>query len=314
MSSRQGFHDVQLGQELRIMGTGTAGSPYGGYQIPEGFQAEVDSAMVHQSGMREASRILPTTNGADLPWPTSDDTAVDGELLAEGTAAGGHGDSTGDVVMGRVVFGAYTYTSLVVKVQMQLLQDSAFNLQEFLRDKFAERLGRITNAHYTTGTGSDQPNGVATAAADSTIEPSAASGITRENLIDVMHSVDRAYRRNARWMLHDTTLANLLKLAFGSADDRPMYKAGDARTGEPDTLEGKPFTVNNDMATDGSATNRALLFGDFSKYIIRTVQPPVLLRLEERYAENLQVGFLMFIREDGDLVNTAAIKHADMAV
>lgn len=293
--------------EMRVMGTDATGTPYGGYQIPEAYQREIDSARIQQGGMEEASRLLPTTSGAALPWPTDDDTANVGELLAEGNAA-----AELDVVMGRVVFGAYTYSSKMVKVQMQLLQDSAFDIGAFLREKFVERLQRITNSHYTTGTGSAQPNGVITAADDSTITPSAGTGLTRANLIDIMLSVNRTYRPNARWMMHDTTLGTIMKLALGSADDRPLYKGGDARTGEPETIEGKPFSVNNDMATDAAATNVALAFGDFKKYIIRKVQPNILLRLEERYAEYLQVAFLMFSREDGDLVNTAAVKTATM--
>jgi len=117
------------------------------------------------------------------------------------------------------------------------------------------------------------------------------------DLVDLEHSVDPAYRSNgAQWMFHDTTLA-LLKSMKAVEDGRPLWLPGLA-VNAPDTILGYPFVVNQSMAP-AAAGEKAILFGDFSYYFIRDVQDLRILRLEERFAEYLQVGFLAFLRTDG---------------
>jgi HK97 family phage major capsid protein len=94
--------------------------------------------------------VIDTDSGAPMNWPTVNDTANVGAILAENTQV-----TEQDVTFGQTPLGAYMYTSRLVRVSYQLLQDSAFNLDEFLRDILGERIGRILNQHFTTGTGSD---------------------------------------------------------------------------------------------------------------------------------------------------------------
>jgi HK97 family phage major capsid protein len=108
-------------------------------------------------------------------------------------------------------------------------------------------------------------------------------------------------------MFKDLTLAALKKLK--DSQNRPLWLPGIA-TREPDTILGKRFVVNQDIATM-AANAKSVLFGDFSKYIIRDVTQVVMLRLIERYAEFGQVAFLIFTRHDGNLLDagTDPIKH-----
>jgi HK97 family phage major capsid protein len=197
------------------------------------------------------------------------------------------------------------YTSKLVRVSLQLLQDSAFDIGAFLAEKLGERLSRATEAHFTTGTGSSQPKGAVTAAGDSSVQPDVSDGgVTYAELVDIMHALDPAYRQNARWMFHDDVLKEIKKLATidGTlAAPGFVWQAG-AAPGQPDTILGKPYTVNQQMPQP-TAANKAILFGDFSKYIIRDVLGIQMLRLSERYADYLQVGFIAFSRHDGDLLD-----------
>jgi len=117
--------------------------------------------------------------------------------------------------------------------------------------------------------------------------------------VEMEHSIDPAYRRNASWMMSDNAL-NKSKLILDT-QGRPLWAAGIAG-GAPDTLLGYPLIINNDMAVM-AANAKSVLFGDLSKYIIRDVLGITLLRLEERYADFHQVAFLAFARMDGDLLD-----------
>jgi HK97 family phage major capsid protein len=96
-------------------------------------------------------------------------------------------------------------------------------------------------------------------------------------------------------MFHDTVLMLLKQMRDG--DDRPIWLPGLA-VGAPDTILQHPYYINQAMA-EAEAGEKAMLFGDFSYYFIRDVQDIRILRLEERFAEYLQVAFLAFMRTDG---------------
>ena len=295
------YGNQEVTPEMRAQSIGTESA--GGYLVPEDFSAQIDVAMAQFGGMFEAADVFSTDTGADLPWPTVNDTAQTGELVSENTATGDQ-----DVTYGVVTLGGYMYSSKIVLVSIQLLQDSFFNMDAHLSLLLGERLGRITNTHATTGTGSGQPKGVVVA---STAGHAAASSsaLTHDELLDLKHSVDPAYRRQpgVRWMFNDATLKALKKLKDG--DNRPLWAPGIA-VKEPDTLDSDPFTVNQDMASM-EASAKTVLYGDFKKYKIRQIRGITLMRLTERYAEKFQVGFIAFRRLDGDLIDagTNPIKH-----
>jgi len=199
------------------------------------------------------------------------------------------------------VLDAWKYTSKAVLVSVELMQDNSVNLPQLLGQLLGERLGRITNTHFTTGTGTGNPNGVVTAAtfAQATTGAANMTSISYANLIALYHAVDPAYRNNAKFMMNDNSISKI-KLMVDS-NQRPLWLPGLVDRA-PDTILGAPYVINQDMASM-TATAKSILFGDFSKYLIRDVRDMTLLRLDERYAEFLQVAFLAFMRTDGDLLN-----------
>jgi HK97 family phage major capsid protein len=64
--------------------------------------------------------------------------------------------------------------------------------------------------------------------------------------------------------------------------------------------------VNQDMA--GIATgNKSILFGDMSYFYVRKVGQPAIYVAREKYVPDY--GILGYLRFDGCLSNTAAVKH-----
>lgn len=290
--------------EVRAQSTGTDSA--GGYTVPEGFSGEIDKALAMWGPMWDANivREMVTASGNRLPWPTVNDTAVTGGIKAENAAATDNGGK--DVTFGEKQLDAYVYDTEVVRIPMELLQDSAFNLQSVMTELFAERLGRTANTALTTGTGSSQPNGIVTAAGAG-ITAASATAITADELIDLLHSVDPAYRMSprCRWMFNDSTMAAIRKLKDGQGNY--LWQMGDVRNGEPSTILGHPYSVN--QACPGiEASAKPVIFGDFGRYVVRKVRDFTVLTLRERYAEYFQVGMIGFKRFDGELLNTGAVK------
>jgi HK97 family phage major capsid protein len=295
---RSGWFD---GKELRAQGVATGAA--GGYMVPAPFRAKLIEAQKFYSSMRDVAEVITTETGATLPWPTNDDTANIGAILAENSQV-----TEQDVTLGTNDIGAYMYTSKLVRVSLQLLNDNAFDLESWLAGVLGRRIGRAQNQHFTTGTGTAQPEGVQT---NSVIGKTGTTGqttsVTYDDLIDLIHSVDPAYRNSGRaqFMLNDTTLAAARKLK--DSQNRPLWEPS-IQVGVPDGLLGYGYTINQDMPVM-AANAKSVLFGDFyAGYLIRDVQDVQLLRLAERYADYLQVGFLAFARTDGTPQDTAAYK------
>lgn len=290
----------RMQREYRQQSVGTGSE--GGFTVEEEFVNELEKALLFFGGMRQVSRIMRTDTGAPMPWPTTNDTNNKGRILAENTV-----ETTQDIVFGQQVFNAFKYTSEFVKVPIELLQDSAFDMPTEVGAMLGERLGRIHNEHFTTGAGTTEPEGAVTG---SVLGVTAATNaaITWEEIIELEVSVDVAYRdRGASFMFNDTTFGFLRRI-FDS-DGRPIWQPG-IEAATPNTLNGKLYTINNDMASIATVA-KTMLFGDFSKYIIRDVLDITLRRLDERFADLHQVAFVAISRNDGQVLEagTNPIKH-----
>jgi len=285
--------DSAILEEFRTQSSATQAS--GGFTVPIDLADSIDVALKFYGGMRKVAKVIKTSGGGILNWPTNNDTAQVGAILS-GSAA------EQDLVFGSVPFGAFTYTTKQIAVQKELLQDSAFDLESFIRDAFVNRVGRIQNTHFTVGTGTTMPNGILTVAtAGVTSVAGQGANVIYGNLVDTLHSVDPAYRANSSWMFADTTLAALRKLV--DTQNRPLLGLG-INGGDPDTILGYKYTINPDVPSLALST-ASILFGDFSKYIIRDVANSLeIVRLNELGALSNQVIFVGFVRGDGQLVDS----------
>lgn len=279
---------------------------YGGYLVPVTLWTELERRMKLFGGMMQACRTINTDDGGLLNWPTNDDTGVTGNWLAEPRASA---LSVEDTTFGRVQYNSYTWGTLA-KFTIEMFQDERVNLlMEQITDIFSERQGRALNAAFTTGSGTGRPTGLLTSTSAGKTAASA-TAITKAEIIDLVHSVDPAYRNgpNVGFMMNDAILAYIRKLDFGSTNNDPLWQPS-YQNGVPDRLLGYPVYINQDMDSTVAATKKTMVFGDFSKYIIREVQRPSMYLMQERYMDELHKGLVMWSRYDGKLLNSNAIKH-----
>ncbi|MEW2567637.1 phage major capsid protein [Streptomyces sp. NPDC047070] len=285
--------------DLRAMGAGLDNA--GGFTVPDEFRNIMTETMKAFGGLLGLAEVITTSTGADLKWPTNDDTGNEGEILGENQPAGEQ-----DLGVGGRTLKAYIYSSKQVKLSMSLLQDSAFSLESWVPKKLGERIGRRAARSFTTGTGVDQPEGLTTGAV---VGKQGAGGQTTsviyDDLVDLEHSVDSAYRAMARYLMHDQTLKVIRKLK--DSQQRPLWVPIPA-PGFPATINGFEYSLDNSMPTPAAGA-KTIAFGDFKAgYVIRQVQAVQTLRLVERYAEYLQVAFLGFSRLDGMIQDSSAIR------
>ena len=328
---------VDKTQEQRDQQAGTQSITYsegnlGGYFVPAGFVQDIEKATKFYANLLDGNsiRIMETATGNVLPYPTSNDCNEAWTLLSETTQVVDNGTTPnypsqgvtaptanpGNVLAGSVSFGAYKGTTGLVRVSLELMQDSAFSLEAFLKEAFAVRLGRGYEWYLTQGTNSNQPYGLVPAVVASgvtgvtaagqisggagvTAGVSGANSIGYQDLVNLIHSVDPTYRRGAKFMFHDQTLASFKRMvdAFG----RPLWVPS-VKDGELDTLCGYPYVINQSMAQI-AASATTMLFGSFQKYIARKVRDLSIARLDERFADYGEVAYVGFSRIDGRLVD-----------
>lgn len=301
---RSGFHPTDTKEIKAADGIGTGSA--GGYLVPQGFRQEIIEKQKAYGSVQSVATVLNTDTGATLPWPTNDDTANVGALLAENTQA-----TEQDFTLGTAQLGAYKYTSKLVRVSIEFLQDVDWlDAEGWIQRKFAERLGRIHNQHFTTGTGSAQPQGIVTGAVNGKTAAST-TVFTADELIDLQHSIDPAYRNErSKFMLSDAALVIARKLK--DSQNRYLFEA--RTTGDtPSLIAGAEYVVNPDMAVPATGV-KSVLYGDFQAgYVVRLVKAFEVIRLEERFADFGQVAFIGFDRADGLVQDNSAYKALTQA-
>lgn len=289
--------------ENRVQTAGTDAA--GGFTVPTTLAGFIVEAMKDWGPMYDPgiTTEMVTSSGNPFDIPTNDDTAGTAALLAEGADL--TDDNSGDLAFGEKNLAAFVYATPWLKLSFELLQDSAFNLEAFVGAALGKRTGRIANNRLTVGTGTNQPHGIVTASTQGLIA-AAAAAIAADELITLQHSVNAAYRRSPRcgWMFADTTLSSIRKLKDGQGNY--LWQMGDVRVGAPDLILGKPYWVNDDVPAIAAGL-RSVLFGDMSAYMVRKVGSPLLGIVRERFWP--KVGMAGLVRFDGELTDTAAVKH-----
>lgn len=277
----------------------------GGFTVPSEIASMVIDKLKAYGGMREVATILSTAGGNPMNWPTSDGTAEVGGIVGQNTVA-----PSGDVTFGTIALNPFYYTSNQIALPLELIQDSAIDVVSFVVARLATRIARIQNTHFTVGVGTTQPDGVIPrAGAGKTGLTGQTLTVIYDDLIDLIHSVNRAYRSNGRFMLNDLSLAVIRKLK--DTTGRPIWTPGEETItdGPPATICGYSYSINDDMAVM-AANAKSIAFGDFSHYTIRDVASTTTLRRfdDSAFALKNQVGFCGWTRSGGNLLEPASVK------
>jgi HK97 family phage major capsid protein len=270
----------------------------GGYLVPNEFERTLIQTLEEENIFRKLAKIIQTSSG-DRKIPI---------VVTKGTASWldeGEDYDEDDVVFGQASIGAYKLGTMI-KVSEELLNDSVFNIEEFISTEFARRIGAKEEEAFLVGDGEGKPTGIFAATGGAQIGATAAANnaITADEVIDLVYSLKSPYRKNAVFILNDATVKVLRKLKDGQG--QYLWQAS-LTAGTPDTLLNRPVYTSA-YAPTIAAGAKTIAFGDFKYYWIADRQGRSFKRLNELYATTGQVGFLGSQRVDGKLILPEAIK------
>ena len=235
---------------------------------------------------------MTTSTGENMQLPKLTTHGIGTQVSSQGVALAGS-----DAVMGRVDLNVYKYGQLV-KVSSELVSDAAFGIEQFLGQDLGYALARVIDADLVVGTGSSEPTGMSILAGAGTNAPVTTGGSliapTVEKWIDTQYSINDSYRRNASWLMKDSTAGTIRKLRDGAGGTvgaflwEPSLTSG-LIDGTPDRFLGSPVYTDPNCT---AGTNVAIAtYGDFSEYTIRTVGNPMIERDDSVYFASDESAF-----------------------
>lgn len=271
----------------------------GGYLVPDEYEHTLVMGLEGANVIRAHAHAFTTSNGVHkIPVVASKGTAswIDEE--------GAYTES--DDVFGQEQIDAHKLGT-IIKVSEELITDSVFDLEQYFTAEFARRIGSKEEEAFLVGNGVKKPTGLLneTGGAQLGVTAASATSITADELIDLYYSLKSPYRKNAIWILNDSTIKAIRKLKDGSGQYlwQPAIKDG-----EVNTILGKPYFTSSYAPEIGSAA-KSILFGDLNFYWIGDRQGITFKRLNEKYADMGQIGFLASKRVDAKLVLPEAVKY-----
>ena len=270
----------------------------GGYLVPDEYEHTLVEALMEENIFRSLAHIIRTASGErKIPVVSSKGTA---SWIEEGGAF-----PESDDTFGQVTIGAYKLGT-TIKVSEELLNDSVFDLENYIAREFARRIGAKEEEAFFTGDGSGKPLGVLADKGGAEIGVNAASAttITADELLDLYHSLLSPYRKKAVWVVNDSTIKAIRKLKDNNG--QYLWQPG-LIANAPDTILGRPVKTSAFMPSIAAGA-KSIIFGDFKYYWIADRQGRTFKRLNELYATTGQVGFLASQRVDGRLILPEALK------
>ena len=264
----------------------------GGYLVPDEFEKTLVQSLGRKRIVRDHAYVFQTNSGSHkIPVVTQKGSAS--WIDEEG------GIPEGDDTFGQQTIGAHK-VGTIIKVSEELLNDAAFDLEGYFSAEFARRIGNKEEDAFFNGDGTGKPLGVLAdnGGAEVGVTAASATAITADEIIALFYELDAPYRENAIWVFNDATMAAIRKL---KGNDGQFLWQKALHEGDHETLLGKPVFTSPFMPVIAAGT-KPVLFGDFSFYWIGDRQGVTFKRLNERYADTGQIGFLATKRVDAKLV------------
>jgi HK97 family phage major capsid protein len=295
---RMGFREARAALESTPANAGTLTQPTFVARVLEGLRLNVGVLMA-------GPEVFTTATGEQMDFPrlTARPTPT---RVAEGTTI-----SKSDASFDRFSLHAYKYGT-ILQISNEMIEDAQIDIAGYLANLGGIELGRLVQGDFLTGNGTGQPYGVLTRATLGATSTAAANGDpVFDDLIKTQYSVIDAYRRNGTWMMHDTTVGKVRSIKDGQG--RYIWEPS-TQVDAPDTLLGKPVVTDVNMPLFGTTGNKAVVFGDFSKYFVRQVHGLRVERSTEYAFDTDLISFKLVWRADGDLSDlTGAIKYLKAA-
>lgn len=288
-------------RELRDMTAGTTTA--GGHTVPTDLARVIYDYMENVSGVRRAGATVITTaggNNLDLPVTSSHGTAA---IVGEGTAL-----AEADPALSKVTLGAYKYGQLL-QASNELLTDTGVDIVQWFGSQFGRALGRVTEADYVAGSGTNKPQGACLASVVGTgvTTQTAATGVpSYANLVDLVFSVEDIYRDGgAAWLMQDSFRGVIRKLV--DTTGQPLWQPSNI-AGVPDSLLGYPIFTTPFLSAVGTAAGTPMAFGNFGEgFVIRDVGSVRVERSDDFAFSSDLVTWRAIIRTDSKVRDQRAI-------
>lgn len=265
----------------------------GGYLVPEEMDATLVEKLAENNVLRQLGNVI-TTSG--LHKINVAGTQPEAAWIDEGGAI-----SFANMSFGQVPLDAHKL-HVAIKVTEELLHDNAFNLEGYIMTQFARALAEKEEDAFLNGDGSKKPTGIFTSGAANTT--TAGASLAADDILQLVYALKRPYRARAAFIMNDKTLLSLRKLkdSNGQYVWQPSYQAG-----EPDRILSYPVYTSG-FAPEASAGKGFIAFGDYSYYAIGDRGQRSFTRLDELFAANGMIGFVMKERVDGKLTLSEAVQ------
>ncbi|MCI6286103.1 phage major capsid protein [Acidaminococcus fermentans] len=283
------------GNIQEVKDTLTIGSdPEGGYLVPDEYEHTLVEALLEENFFRGLAHTIRTSSG-DHTIPV---VASHGEAawMEEGSAYPESDDTFSQVNLGAHKLGT------AIRVSEELMNDSVFDLESYITQEFARRIGTKEEEAFLVGDGNHKPLGVFQGAEVGMT--AAKTAITFDDMMDLYHSLRTPYRRNASWILNDSTVKAIRKLKDNNGN---YIWQPSVQVGQPDRILSLPYRTSS-FVPELAAGNKVIALGDYSYYWIADRQGRKFKRLSELYAANGQIGFLASERVDGRLILPETVK------
>lgn len=283
------------GNMQEIKDTLTIGSdPEGGYLVPDEYEHTLVAALLEENFFRGLAHTIRTSSG-DHTIPV---VASHGEAawMEEGSAYPESDDTFSQVNLGAHKLGT------AIRVSEELMNDSVFDLESYITQEFARRIGTKEEEAFLVGDGNHKPLGVFQGAEVGVT--AAKTTITFDDMMDLYHSLRTPYRRNASWILNDSTVKAIRKLKDNNGN---YIWQPSVQVGQPDRILSLPYRTSS-FVPELAVGNKVIALGDYSYYWIADRQGRKFKRLSELYAANGQIGFLASERVDGRLILPETVK------
>ncbi len=272
----------------------------GGYLVPEEFENQIVRGIDETNIIRSIAKVITTAHDRKIPVAVGHSVATWTEENAAFTES--------NPSFGQKQIDAFKLTDLI-RVSTELLQDSAFNVEDYIIREFSYAFGVAEEQAFCVGTGTNQPTGIFTEnGGEVGFTTSSATVITIDDVISLIYSLKAPYRKNAVFLMNDATVGLIRKLKDGNGAYlwQPSVQAG-----QPDKILGfDVYTTPFAPAIAGGAL--PIAFGDFQNYWIGDRGGKTVQRLNELYATNGQVGYVATERVDGKVILPEAIKLLKM--
>jgi HK97 family phage major capsid protein len=280
----------------------------GGFFIGQQLSNQVLTLMKDQTFMRNFATVI-TINGSDsLGVPSVDTDPGDADWTGEVSTLTPDGAArTGQRELKPILL------SKLEKVSQKLARTSPAFLNVLL-DRLSYKHGLAEDKGFITGTGVNQPLGIFTASANGIstardVTTASAGALVADDVIDTFLGVKGQYALKGTWAFSRTVLARIRKMK----DTNGAYTWVAGFAGTPGTVCDRPYQVVEHANAWATTANTYLaVFGDMSQYWIAESAGVSIQRLDELYAANNQIGYIMRREVDGMPVQAEAFARLKM--